>query len=153
MNDMMCMTLGGRVAEQIFFNSVTTGAQDDLQKVTRMAYAQITTYGMNAKLGNISYGNPDDKENQFTKPYSEETAKMIDEEVRSMIAAAYDRTVKLLTDNRASVEMVAKALLDKEVLSREDMINLMGPRYAHFQSLVLLYPVVKCILILDANCF
>ncbi|KAJ3316668.1 AAA ATPase afg3 [Blyttiomyces sp. JEL0837] len=125
--DMMCMALGGRVAEQIFFNSITTGAQDDLQKVTRMAYATVSTYGMNNRLGNISYGRPDEKE-QFQKPYSEETAKMIDEEVRSMIAQAYDRTVKLLTERKADVEKVAKLLLEKEVLSRQDMIKLLGPR-------------------------
>ncbi|KAI9350485.1 peptidase family M41-domain-containing protein [Zopfochytrium polystomum] len=117
--DMMCMTLGGRVAEQIFFNSITTGAQDDLQKITKMAYAQVTTYGMNAKLGNIS---------PFQKPYSEETARMIDEEVRSMIASAYDRTMALLTEKRGEVEKVALRLLEKEVLSREDMIQLLGPR-------------------------
>ncbi|KAJ3412367.1 Serine/threonine-protein kinase [Chytridiales sp. JEL 0842] len=128
MLDMMCMTLAGRVSEQIFFNSITTGAQDDLQKVTRMAYAQITTYGMNAKLGNISYGRPDDKENQFTKPYSEETAKMIDEEVRKMISSAYERTVNLLTDKKDAVEKVAKRLLEKEVLGREDMVELLGAR-------------------------
>jgi hypothetical protein len=128
MLDMMCMTLGGRVSEHIFFNNVTTGAQDDLQKVTRMAYAQITTYGMNPVLGNVSYGRPD-QEQQFTKPYSEETAKMIDEEARKMIAQAYDRTINLLTEKKDCVERVAKRLLEKEVLGREDMIELLGPRF------------------------
>src|SRR5690606_16348519 len=93
LEDRMCMTLGGRVSEQIFFGSITTGAQDDLQKVTKMAYAQVVTYGMNPELGPVSYGNPGDAEQQFQKPYSEETARMIDGEVRKMINRAYERTV------------------------------------------------------------
>jgi AFG3 family protein len=128
MLDMMCMTLGGRVAEEIFFNSITTGARDDLEKVTKMAYGQVATYGMNTKIGNISYGNPQEKDQSFTKPYSEQTAQMIDEEVRGIVKSAYDRTVNLLTERRADVEKVAKTLLEKEVLSREDMINLLGAR-------------------------
>ncbi|KAJ3106948.1 AAA ATPase afg3 [Phlyctochytrium planicorne] len=125
--DMMCMTLGGRVAEKIFFDSITTGAQDDLQKVTKMAYAQISTYGMNEKVGNLSYQN-DQQEQQFQKPYSDETAKLIDDEARALIAGAYDRTMKLLLEKKAEVELVAKTLLEKEVLSREDMIRLLGQR-------------------------
>ncbi|KAJ3092101.1 AAA ATPase afg3 [Quaeritorhiza haematococci] len=125
--DMMCMTLGGRVAEQIFFNSITTGAQDDLQKVTRMAYAKVMTYGMSTTLGNISYGRPDEKE-QFQKPYSEETAKLIDEEVRAMIGRAYTQTMELLTTRKEEVGKVAKLLLEKEVIGREDMVALLGPR-------------------------
>ncbi|KAL2916798.1 AAA ATPase afg3 [Polyrhizophydium stewartii] len=128
MLDMMCMTLGGRVSEQIFFNSITTGAQDDLQKVTKMAYAKVTTYGMSDALGNISYGRPDGQEAQFQKPYSEDTSKMIDEEVRRIIAAAYERTIQLLTEHKEDVAKVAKLLLEKEVLSRDDMISLLGPR-------------------------
>jgi AFG3 family protein len=124
--DMMCMTLGGRASEQIFFNSITTGAQDDLQKVTKMAYAQVTTYGMSPVVGNLSYGNG--QEEQFQKPYSEETGRIIDEEVRRMINDAYERTVKLLTERRAEVEKVAKLLLEKEVIGREDMIALLGER-------------------------
>ncbi|TPX68078.1 hypothetical protein SpCBS45565_g03395 [Spizellomyces sp. 'palustris'] len=126
MLDMMCMTLGGRASEQIFFKSITTGAQDDLQKVTKMAYAQVMTYGM-TKLGHISYGNPNG-EQQFQKPYSEETAKLIDQEVRGIIASAYERTVQLLTDRSAEVKKVADLLLEKEVIGREDMIKLLGPR-------------------------
>ncbi|CAH1764545.1 4167_t:CDS:2 [Entrophospora sp. SA101] len=126
--DRMCMTLGGRVSEQIFFNVVTTGAQDDLQKVTKIAYAQVSMYGMNAIIGPLSFNNPGDNEPQFQKPYSEETARMIDEEVRKLVRTAYERTVQLLTEKKNDVEKVAKLLLSKEVLNREDMINLLGKR-------------------------
>ncbi|KAJ3122771.1 AAA ATPase afg3 [Nowakowskiella sp. JEL0407] len=125
--DQMCMTLGGRVAEELFFDSITTGASDDLQKVTKMAYAQVTTYGMSKAIGNISYGRQDDKES-FTKPYSEETGRMIDEEVRRIIKEAYEKTVKLLTEKKGDIEKVAKLLLEKEVIGREDMETLLGAR-------------------------
>ena len=130
MFDMMCMTLGGRVAEQIFFNSITTGASDDLQKVTKMAYAQVMTYGMSPNVGNLSYGRPD--EQSFQKPYSEEMGKKIDEEVQSIIAGAYEATIKLLTERKEEVDKVAKLLLEKEVIGREDMIALLGQRYFTF---------------------
>ncbi|KAJ3013666.1 UNVERIFIED_CONTAM: AAA ATPase afg3 [Siphonaria sp. JEL0065] len=125
--DMMCMTLGGRVAEQVFFKSITTGASDDLQKVTKMAYGQVATYGMNERVGTLSYSRPD-QEQQFVKPYSEETAKMIDEEVRKLVAGAYQRTVELITEKKPEVELIAQRLLEKEVLGREDMIALLGAR-------------------------
>ncbi|KAI8621723.1 peptidase family M41-domain-containing protein [Chytriomyces sp. MP71] len=126
--DMMCMTLGGRVSESIFFKSVTTGASDDLKKVTKMAYAQVAQFGMNAKVGQINFGGQDEQNQSFTKPYSEETGKMIDDEVRKLIAQAYDRTMKLLTEKKPEVEKVALRLLEQEVLSREDMIAILGPR-------------------------
>nr|CAG8482787.1 9055_t:CDS:2 [Entrophospora candida] len=126
--DRMCMTLGGRVSEQIFFNIVTTGAQDDLQKVTKLAYAQISAYGMNINIGPLSFYNAGDNEPQFQKPYSEATARMIDEEARKLVGMAYERTLKLLTERKNDVEKVAQLLLSKEVLNREDMINLLGKR-------------------------
>ncbi|CAG8478177.1 14518_t:CDS:2 [Gigaspora rosea] len=126
--DRMCMTLGGRVSEQIFFNIVTTGAQDDLQKVTKMAYAQVSIYGMNSNVGPLSFHNPNENEPQFQKPYSEETAKMIDEEVRKLVSLAYEKTMALLTEKKEDVEKVAQLLLSKEVLNREDMISLLGKR-------------------------
>ncbi|ORZ28689.1 peptidase family M41-domain-containing protein [Lobosporangium transversale] len=125
--DRMCMTLGGRVSEHIFFGIITTGAQDDLQKVTKMAYAQVATYGMDPELGPLSYGNPD-KENQFTKPYSEQTGQLIDNQVRSLINRAFRKTTDLLTEKRDDVEKVAKLLMEKEVLSRADMERLLGKR-------------------------
>merc|ERR1719411_2497133 len=126
--DRMCMTLGGRAAEQIFFQRITTGAQDDLQKVTKSAYAQITQYGMNENVGNVSFEQPQQGEMVFDKPYSESTSQLIDEEAKKMIASAMERTLNILTDKKEEVEKVALRLLDKEVLNREDMIDLLGPR-------------------------
>ncbi|ORY94726.1 peptidase family M41-domain-containing protein [Syncephalastrum racemosum] len=125
--DRMCMTLGGRVAEQIFFDSITTGAHDDLQKVTKMAYAQVATYGMNPNVGPLSYGDPND-EQRFQKPYSEATGQMIDNEVRGLVNDAYSRTVQLLTEKREDITKVAELLLSKEVISREDVEGLLGKR-------------------------
>merc|ERR1719412_2257340 len=125
--DQMCMTLGGRAAEMIFFNRITTGAQDDLQKVTRSAYAQITQFGMNEKVGNVSFEQNKDGMS-FEKPFSEATAQTIDEEANKMITKAMERTLNLLREHKEDVIKVAERLLLKEVLSREDMIELIGPR-------------------------
>ncbi|HRF17060.1 MAG TPA: ATP-dependent zinc metalloprotease FtsH, partial [Chitinophagaceae bacterium] len=127
LNDQICMTLGGRASEEIFFSKISTGAQNDLQQITRMAYAMVTVYGMNDKVGNISFYDPQ-QENTFTKPYSDETAKLIDEEVRKLIDAAYDRTKKLLTDKKYEVETLATALLEREVLFQSDVEALIGKR-------------------------
>lgn len=125
--DRMCMTLGGRVAEELFFKRITTGAQDDLKKVTDSAYAQIVRFGMNEKVGNVcfdtSQGDP-----MFTKPYSEETAQLIDNEVRALIKRAHVTTTNLLTQHKDDVAKVAERLLKNEILSRDDMIELLGPR-------------------------
>jgi cell division protease FtsH len=125
--DQICMTLGGRAAEEIIFKKISTGASNDLQQITKMAYSMITVYGMNEKIGNISYYDPA-ADNTFTKPYSEETGKLIDEEVRSLIESAYIRTKNLLTDKKAQVEILAKQLLEKEVLFQSDVEALIGKR-------------------------
>ncbi|HVK97708.1 MAG TPA: ATP-dependent zinc metalloprotease FtsH [Flavisolibacter sp.] len=125
--DQICMTLGGRASEEIFFGKISTGAQNDLQQITRIATAMVTVYGMSEKVGNISFYDPQ-AENQFSKPYSEETARMIDEEVRRLITDAYQRTLCLLQTKRAEVEKLAEALLDKEVLFQSDVEALIGPR-------------------------
>jgi len=127
LTDQMCMTLGGRAAEQIFFGKISTGASNDLQQITRMAYSMVTTYGMNDKIGNVSFYDPS-QENAFQKPYSEETGKIIDEEVRKMIDAAYQRTLTLLQERKADVEKLAQALLTKEVLHKSDVEELIGDR-------------------------
>ncbi len=127
LNDQICMTLGGRASEDIFFGKISTGASNDLQQITRIAYSMITVYGMNEKLGNISYYDPN-QDQTFTKPYSEKTAEMIDNEVRLLIDSAYMRTKALLTEKKADVEKLAKALLEKEVLFQSDVEALIGKR-------------------------
>ena len=127
LNDQICMTLGGRASEEIFFGKISTGAQNDLQQITRTAYAMVTVYGMNEKVGNVSFYDPQ-QENAFTKPYSEETSKIIDEEVRKLIEESYERTKKLLEDKREQVTKLAEALLDKEVLFQSDVEALIGKR-------------------------
>ncbi len=125
--DQICMSLGGRASEDIFFNKISTGAQNDLQQITRTAYAMVTVYGMNDKVGNVSFYDPQ-QENSFTKPYSEETSKIIDQEVRKLIDDAFARTKKLLTDKKEEVTKLAEALLEKEVLFQSDVESLIGKR-------------------------
>ena len=125
--DQICMTLGGRASEDIFFGKISTGASNDLQQITKIAYSMITVYGMNDKVGNISYYDPN-QENTFTKPFSEETGKMIDEEVRNLISLAYVRTKELLLQKKGEVELLAKELLKKEVLFKSDVEALIGKR-------------------------
>lgn len=127
LEDDICMTLGGRAVEDIVFGKISTGAQNDLQVITRMAYAMVTVYGMNDKVGNVSFYDPNN-EQSFTKPYSEETAKMIDDEVRLLIDKAYQRTKKLLTDKLPQVKLLAEELLKKEVLYKDDLERLIGKR-------------------------
>ncbi len=127
LTDQMCMTLGGRAAEQIFFGKISTGASNDLQQITKMAYSMVTTYGMNDKIGNVSFYDPS-QENTFQKPFSEETGKIIDEEVRKMIEAAYQRTLGLLKEKKEEVEKLAQALLTREVLHKSDVEELIGNR-------------------------
>lgn len=126
LNDMICMALGGRAAEEMFFDSVTTGASDDLEKVSRIAYMQVAKMGMNAKVGQVSF--PDGGGDQFYKPYSDETARIIDEEVRDMVARLYARTQALLLEHKDEVEAVAKMLLEKEVITTKDVVECIGER-------------------------
>jgi len=125
--DSMCMTLGGRIAEAIFFDKISTGAQNDLERITKLAYSMVTIYGMNDKVGHVSFHDPQG-EYGYQRPYSEKTAELIDQEVRALIQKAYDVTKNLLTEKRAEVEKVAKALLEKEILFKADLEVLIGPR-------------------------
>jgi cell division protease FtsH len=125
--DEICMTLGGRAAEEIIFGKISTGAQNDLQRITQLAYAMVTVYGMNEKVGNVSFYDPQ-QDTTFTKPYSEDTAKVIDDEVRKLIDKAYQRTLSLLTEKQEQLNKLAKALLDKEILFKADLEDLIGKR-------------------------
>lgn len=124
--DDMCSALGGRAAEKITFGKISTGALSDLEKVTKQAYAMVSIYGLNDKIGNISFYDPHG--NQFTKPYSDETAKTIDEEVSKMVENQYQRALKLLEDNKDKLTMLANKLLEKEVIFKEDLIEIFGKR-------------------------
>jgi cell division protease FtsH len=142
LNDQICMTLGGRAAEQVFFGKISTGAANDLQQITRIAYSMVTAYGMNKHVGNVSFYDPT-QENTFTKPYSEETGKMIDEEVRSIIDAAYQRTIQLLQEKKHEVEVLAKELLSKEVLHKSDVEILIGKRPFEEKKPITIEPELK----------
>lgn len=125
--DGMCMTLGGRVAEDITFGQISTGAQNDLERITKLAYAMVTIYGMNENIGNISFHDPQNEYN-FNKPYSEKTSEMIDIEVRKLIADVYTKTKQLLTDKREGLEKLAQKLLEKEILFQADLEEILGKR-------------------------
>ncbi len=125
--DDMCMSLGGRAVEELVFGKISTGALSDLQHVTRMAYAMVSMYGMNENIGNISFYDPQN-ENSFSKPYSEETGKMIDNEVRILVDKAYQRVKHLLWDKIETVKQIAEELLKKEVLFKDDLERLIGKR-------------------------
>lgn len=126
--DEMCMALGGRAAEDVIFGKISTGAQNDLERVTKMAYSMVSIYGMNEKLGNISFYDSQQPDHSFTKPYSEATAETIDEEVRKLISEAYKNTKQMLTDKQTELEIVAKELLDKEIIFQADLERLIGKR-------------------------
>ncbi|WP_419869125.1 ATP-dependent zinc metalloprotease FtsH [Chryseobacterium sp. CT-SW4] len=129
MNDEICATLGGRAAEQAIFGNISTGALSDLERVTKQAQAMVTIYGLNDKLGNISYyDSSGQSEYSFGKPYSDETAKMIDEEISKIIENQYQRALRILTENKDKLDALANKLLEKEVIFREDLEEIFGKR-------------------------
>ena len=125
--DEMCAALGGRAAEEIIFNKISTGALSDLEKITKQAYAMVSMYGLNDKIGNISFYDSQGQ-NQFTKPYSEETSRIIDTEVSKMIEEQYARAKQILLDNEDKLRLLADQLLEKEVIFKEDLIAIFGER-------------------------
>jgi len=126
--DEMCMSFGGRVAEDIVFNKISTGALSDLERITKMAYSIVTVYGMNKEIGNISFYDSKQSEYNFQKPYSDATAEKIDKEVRALIDFCYQRTKMLLNEHRDHLEIIAKELLEKEILFQTDLERLIGKR-------------------------
>lgn len=129
MLDEICATLGGRAAEHAVFGNISTGALSDLERVTKQAQAMVTIYGLNDKVGNISYyDSSGQSEYNFGKPYSEQTAKVIDEEISKLIETQYQRAVSILTENRDKLDALAQKLLDKEVIFREDLEEIFGKR-------------------------
>ena len=129
MLDEMCATLGGRAAEKIMFNKISTGALSDLEKVTKQARAIVWVYGLNDKIGNITYYDSSGQTDyNFTKPYSEETAKKIDEEISLIIEKQYNRACNILKKNKSKLSELAKRLLEKEVIFKEDLIKILGER-------------------------
>ncbi|WP_185212940.1 ATP-dependent zinc metalloprotease FtsH [Sphingobacterium mizutaii] len=125
--DSMCMTMGGRVAEDITFGRISTGAQNDLERITKLAYAMTAVYGMNHKVGNVSFRDSSG-DSQFQKPYSDQTAELIDDEVRVLISEVYDRTKQLLLDKQDGLVKIAEKLLEKEILFQTDLEEILGKR-------------------------
>ena len=131
--DEMCAALGGRAAEEIIFGKISTGALSDLEKITKQAYAMVSIYGLNDKVGNISYyDSTGQNEYSFSKPYSEKTGQLIDEEVSKMIEAAYVRTKGILLERKEELTKLAELLLEKEVIFKEDVENIFGKRPVEF---------------------
>ncbi len=129
MLDEMCATLAGRAAEKIIFNKISTGALNDLEKITRQARAMVTVYGLNEKIGNITYyDSTGQNEYSFTKPYSEETAKIIDQEISKIIKEQYERAISILTDHKDELIILAKLLLEKEVIFKKNLETIFGKR-------------------------
>jgi cell division protease FtsH len=125
--DEMCAALGGRAAEKITFDKISTGALSDLEKVTKQAYAMVSIYGLNDKIGNISYYDSQGRDS-FTKPYSDDTARVIDEEVSKLIEFQYQRALSLLEENKDKLDLLAEKLLAVEVLFKEDLVEIFGER-------------------------
>jgi len=124
--DDICMTLGGRAAESVVFDKISTGAQSDLDHITRLSYEMVINYGLSDKVGNVSYYSM--LNDSFNRPFSEQTAWIIDQEVKDMIEKEYSRAKQLLRDRRKELDALANALLEKEVLHRSDLESLIGKR-------------------------
>jgi cell division protease FtsH len=129
MLDEMCAALGGRAAEKVIFNKISTGALSDLEKVTKQARAMVTIYGLSDKVGNLTYyDSSGQNEYGFTKPYSEQTAELIDKEISDIIETQYKRAIKLLEDNKDKLTELAEVLLEKEVIFKDNLEKIFGKR-------------------------
>jgi cell division protease FtsH len=135
MLDEMCATMGGRAAEKVIFNKISTGALSDLEKVTKQARAMVTIYGLNEKLGNITYyDSTGQSEYSFSKPYSEDTAMTIDKEISTLIETEYQRAIKILQENKDKLEQLANILIEKEVIFKDDLETIFGKRPFEIQA-------------------
>lgn len=128
MLDEMCATLGGRAADEFFLGKITTGASNDLERVTKQAYAMVVYFGMSDKLPNINYYDSSGQDWGFTKPYSEETARMIDQEVQNIINEQYERAKSILKEHAEGHNKLAQVLLEREVIYTEDVEHIFGKR-------------------------
>jgi cell division protease FtsH len=129
MLDEMCSALGGRAAEKVIFNRISTGALSDLEKVTKQARAMVTIYGLNDKIGNLTYYNSSGQsEYNFSKPYSEKTAELIDKEISALIESQYQRAINLLEENKDKLTELANVLLEKEVIFKDNLQKIFGER-------------------------
>ncbi|MGJ8666756.1 MAG: ATP-dependent zinc metalloprotease FtsH [Patiriisocius sp.] len=136
MLDEMCATLGGRAAEKVIFNKISTGALSDLEKVTKQARAMVTIYGLNEKVGNLTYyDSSGQNEYNFSKPYSEKTAELIDKEISNLIETQYQRAIELLEEHKDKLTELAKVLLDKEVIFKDNLQTIFGKRPFHKEEL------------------
>lgn len=135
MLDEICATLGGRAAEELVFGKISSGAQNDLEKVTKQAYAMVCYFGMSEKIGNLSfYDSTGQSDYSFTKPYGEKTAELIDEEIKSLVEEAYKRAKEILRENADGHRVLAERLLDREVIFGEDLEDIFGPREGSAQQ-------------------
>jgi len=129
MLDEMCSALGGRAAEKVIFNRISTGALSDLEKVTKQARAMVTIYGLNEKIGNLTYyDSSGQSEYNFTKPYSEKTAELIDKEISNLVEEQYQRAVTILEENKDKLTELANVLLEKEVIFKDNLEKIFGAR-------------------------
>lgn len=129
MLDEMCATMGGRAAEKVIFDKISTGALSDLEKVTKQARAMVTIYGLNDKLGNITYyDSSGQNEYNFSKPYSEETAQVIDSEISELIEGQYQRAINILQENKDKLVQLADILIEREVIFKDDLEDIFGKR-------------------------
>jgi cell division protease FtsH len=129
MLDEMCATMGGRAAEKVTFNRISTGALSDLEKVTKQARAMVTIYGLNDKIGNVTYyDSTGQSEYSFSKPYSENTAMVIDKEISDLIESQYERAIRILEENKDKLNQLADILIEKEVIFKDDLEAIFGKR-------------------------
>ena len=129
MLDEMCATMGGRAAEKVTFDRISTGALSDLEKVTRQARAMVTIYGLNDKIGNVTYyDSSGQSEYNFSKPYSDDTAKIIDAEISQLIEGQYKRAIDILEENKDKLNQLADILIEKEVIFKDDLEAIFGKR-------------------------